>query len=177
MDYLSAVYMAKFSDKEVLQGLKNGSTEVLLYLTKRFYQSSRRWLRTKGIRDTDTPGLFTDAIIRMMRDVQRKSVPNQVQPGAYLFDVLKAQLKDHKLMRAASELEQHQELQQQRVAACFSILDEASRQLLSAYYADRMNFEEIAARFDYSNPVIAEFEVNKAMRQLETLVKARLTIS
>lgn len=169
--------MARFSDKEVLQGLKNGSTEILFYLSKRFFQSSRRWLRTKGIRDTDTPGLFADALIRMMRDVQRKSIPGQVQPGTYLFNVLKSQLQDHKLMRASDEHEQQQEVKLQRVAACFSILDTDSQQLLTAYYADRMNFEEIAARFDFSNPVIAEFEVNKAMRQLETLAQARLALS
>ncbi|MEY4594891.1 MAG: hypothetical protein RIQ47_1301 [Bacteroidota bacterium] len=169
--------MARFSDKEILRGLKNGSAEVLFYLSDRFFQSSRRWLRTKGIRDADTPSLFSDALIRLMRDVQHKNVPEQLQPGTYLSTVLRTQLKDHKLMRSLNDKEQEHEKQMQRVAACYSILEDQSRQILSAYYADRMNFEEIAARFDFGNPVIAEVEVNKAMQQLETLVKARLSIA
>jgi len=51
------------------------------------------------------------------------------------------------------------------------------RNLITARYAERLSFEKIAQRFDYSNPVIAQHELKKAMSQLEGIVKLRLNIT
>ncbi len=168
--------MAKLSNKEIISGMKNGSREVLFYLSGRYFQSSRRWLRTKGIRDSDTPSLFSDAVIRFLRDVQQRDFPEQIEPGEYLFSTLKNQLKDHRLMRVEGASDEHLERQLEIVADCFSILETTSRQILAAYYADGLNFEQLAARFNLPNPVVAEFEVDKSIKQLDQIVKARLAV-
>ena len=70
-------------------------------------------------------------------------------------------------------------LEQQTAVAsqCVSILDEQARNLLHACYAERKSFEDIATKFEFSNAVIAQHEVNKAMNMLEGIVKLRLNIS
>jgi len=67
--------------------------------------------------------------------------------------------------------------QKEIVSDCVSIMDPDSRRLLAARYAEKLSYEQIAARYEYSNPVIAQFEVNKAMTQLEGIARARLNIS
>lgn len=166
--------MARFTHKEILNGLRSGSKEVLSHLTKRYYQSSRRWLRTKGIRDADTPAFFAGALLRFLREAQQRNLPEQTVPSEQLFVHLKNQLKEHRMVQPTVAGMSPQEEQQEIVAHCFSILDESARELLMAHYADRLNFEQLASRFQLSNPVIAEFEVDKAMKQLEHIVRARL---
>ena len=60
------------------------------------------------------------------------------------------------------------------IRSCFSILDETSRKILAARYSEKLSFEQIAARMDFSNPVIAQFEFNKAFSQFEKISRARL---
>lgn len=63
------------------------------------------------------------------------------------------------------------------VAGCVNLMEVDNRRLLAARYAENLSYEQIAVRFEYSNPVIAQFEVNKAMNQLEGIARARLNIS
>ena len=59
---------------------------------------------------------------------------------------------------------------------CVAIQDDDTRKLLFARYAERLSFEQIAVRFAYSNPVIAQFEINKAMNRLEDIVRIQLNL-
>ena len=55
-------------------------------------------------------------------------------------------------------------------------MDEHSRQLLFYRFSEQKSFEEIATLCNYGNPVIAQFEVEKAYRQFEGIVKVRFNI-
>ncbi len=46
--------------------------------------------------------------------------------------------------------------------------------LLTARYAENLNFEQLASRFQFSNPVIAQTEVEKAGSLMERILSARL---
>ena len=67
-------------------------------------------------------------------------------------------------------------LEEDRIVAarCISILDERSKALLFARYAENLNFEQLASRFQFSNPVIAQTEVEKAGSLMERILSARL---
>jgi len=60
---------------------------------------------------------------------------------------------------------------------CVSILDDQLQKLLFARIVEKMSYENIADRFQYSNAVIAQHEVHKALHQLEGIVKLRMNIS
>lgn len=165
--------MARFTDKDILYGLKNGSKEVLFYLSGRFYQSSRRWMRSKGIRDADTPALFSEALLRMMREVQQKELPEHLDPADLLSNIIRNLTRERRSRNSASDI--LPDNQQAIVSGCFSILDDSSRDLLSARFADRMGFQQLAVRFGFGNAAIAEAEINKAMDRLERMVNTRLS--
>ena len=62
-------------------------------------------------------------------------------------------------------------------AKCVSILDEDVQRLLFARVAEKLSYERIKEKFQFSNAVIAQYEVNKALDQLEGIVKLRMNIS
>ncbi len=60
---------------------------------------------------------------------------------------------------------------------CVSILDEQAQKLLYSRIVGKLSYERIEKKFQYSNAVIAQYEVNKAYDQLKGIVKLRLNIS
>jgi hypothetical protein len=68
------------------------------------------------------------------------------------------------------------ELQADVAAQCVAVLDEDTRRLLFLRFSEKRTYEEIATLCNYGNPVIAQFEVEKAYRQFEGIVKVRFGI-
>lgn len=165
--------MSRIKEQSVIDELKNGSTDILLYLTQQYFQSSRRWLRSKGVRDADTPQLFSKAVINLMRELQAKKPSAPVDMEKYIFTKINEALSAYKVKTTEGD-ERMQISGIQLTARCFAALDDDARKLLSAYYADNLTFEELAVRFEFSNPVIAEFEVNRQMKKLEGIVKVAM---
>lgn len=169
--------LSRKSNDEIIASLRNGEEESLYDLSKKYFQSSRRWLRRKGISDSATPGIFAKVMVKVYRDIQHRKVSNHVDLDKYLFNMLNEQIQDEKSNKKLFKkngLKPSSDLERDAVVSCFSILDDQSKKLLSARYTEKLTFEEIASRFDFSNPVIAEFELHKALNQFNQISKARL---
>ncbi|MFM2135516.1 MAG: hypothetical protein RL021_916 [Bacteroidota bacterium] len=169
--------MLRYSSEEIRFGLKNGSREVLFYLARRFFQTSRRWLRTKGFRDADTPMIFSDALVRLMRETQHKQFPSHTDIRELFSNVLRNYVRELRQETAHANETDAESERLEVIARCFTIMDGFQQQLLSGHYADRINFEELASRCGYGTAVIAEAELDKAFFMLEQVVDARLTLS
>lgn len=165
------------SNEELITSIRNGKEESLFALSKRFFQSSRRWLRRKGISDSATPAIFAKVLVKMFRDIQQNRLSSHVDLDKYIFNMLNEHLskeKESRKFKQQKAILPSSEIEREVVASCFTILDEQSKKLLSARYTEKLTFEEIAVRFDFSNPVIAEFEIHKALNQFRQISQARL---
>jgi len=158
--------MSRRRNQHIIQSIHNGNEEILFYLSRLYFQSARRLLRRKGISDSSTPRVFATILTNVYREIKQKKLSAQVDFESYLFNSI----------RDFSEASLHPDQDVEIVSACFGILDESSRKILSSRYADRISFEEIATRCGFSNAVIAEHEVNKAMSQFEKIAAARLNM-
>jgi hypothetical protein len=167
--------MARYSNQEIFNALQNGEDAILLYLTEKYYQSARRMLRRSGFRDSDTPTVFSNVIIKIAREVQQNNLSATIDFEPFFFNTLQEYMKDFKALRKDGYLVS-QLGEKEIVISCFSILDESSRKILAARYAEKLSFEQIAARFEFSNPMIAQYEFNKAFSIFGNISKARLNI-
>lgn len=164
-------------NSDIIAAIQNGEEEVLFSLTRKYYQSARRWLRQKGIRDSDTPLVFSRVLLQVFQEIKLHPGSSNIDFESFLFNALKNYSGELKAERKL-KLDKNESPQELKAAiGCYSILDEQARQLLSARYTDNLTFEQIAARFNFSNPVIAQFEVNKAYLQLAHIVNIRLNPS
>jgi len=165
------------SNEEVINSIRNGKEETLYVLSKKYFQSSRRWLRRKGISDSATPAIFAKMIVKMFRDIQQNRLSTHVDLDKYIFNMFNEHLskeKENRKFKRQPSILPSSDIERDVTASCFTILDEQSKKLLSARYTEKLSFEEIAVRFDFSNPVIAEFEVHKALNQFRQIAQARL---
>lgn len=165
--------MSRYTNQKLIDSILNGDDDVLFYLTKKYYQSARRWLRRNGCRDADTPSIFSNVIIKVYRDLRQSNISNNINFEQFFFNSLQEYFNQHKPNKNINDLLNSTE-ENEIIGACFSILDEASRKILSARYVDKLSFEQIAVQHNFSNPMIAQFEFNKAFTQFEKLTKIRL---
>lgn len=168
------------NNEELILSIKNGKEEAIHVLRKKYFQSSRRWLRRNGISDSATPDLFAKVLVKVYRDIQQNRMTAHVDLEKYIFNSLNEFLikeKEQRKEKRKNGMQIPTDKEMESVVACYSILEEQTKKLLSARYSEKLTFEEIAARFDFSNPVIAQFEVNKAFQQLQQVAAARLNIN
>ena len=168
--------MASFTNQQVIQSIKNGEDEILFYLTKKYFNSSRRWLRRSGCRDSETPAIFGRVMVNVFGEIQRNNISTNVDFEQFFNNSLREHFK---ILKTENPKERDLNTSEEKeiIRSCFSILDENSRKILAARYSEKLSFEQIAARMDFSNPVIAQFEFNKAFLQFEKISRARLNVA
>ena len=171
--------MTRYTNPEIISDIQNGKEEVLFYVSRKFFQPARRWLRRKGVPDDKTPQIFVTVLLQLFREIQQQHLSLHVDFESYLFNSLEEYFKQEKTKNKKQRynLEPlYSDSQKEAVALCVEIQDIDTRKLLFSRYAEKLTFEQIASRFDFSNPVIAQFEVNKAMNRLEGIVRIQLNI-
>jgi hypothetical protein len=164
----------RYSESEVISEINNGNREILVYLGRKYFPASRKLLRVRGFRDELTPGIFSEVLVSVYLKLQQQQF-EYVDFESYFHNALNDYIKILK----ERGLDQHsQETQPEDIASqCVSILDDQSQQLLFARVSGKMSYERIQDRFQFSNAVIAQYEVNKAFSQLEGIIKLRLNFS
>ncbi len=132
-------------------------------------------LRVKGIRDEQTPDIFADVLAKVYTDLRYRA-DDKIDFETYFMNALNEgakSLKSHSAPGGTFPVSESEEV----AARCVSILDEEAQKLLFARVADKLSYERIKEEFQFSNAVIAQYEVTKAMVQLEGIVKLRLNKS
>jgi flagellar biosynthesis/type III secretory pathway chaperone len=172
--------MSRFNNRQIIDGIQNGNEEILVYLIERYFQQLRRYLRMKGVQDTLTPVFFSNALAISLMEIQQHAFPSGFEFEPFFLNHLKELIDQEKNIIKDNHLKRFDLISEEKksvVAQCVAILDEQSKKLVQAYYAEGLSYEAIAVKFNYSNPVIAQHEVIKAMNQLEGIVMLRLYIS
>ena len=160
---------------EILTEINNGNAAVLVFISGKYFPTVRRMLRVSGIRDEQTPGIFADVLAKVYADL-RSRADNRIDFETYFMNAMNEEVKSLKNPEVAQG--KYPAGESEEVAArCVSILDEEAQKLLFARVADKLSYERIREEFQFSNAVIAQYEVTKAMDQLEGIVKLRMNIS
>ena len=168
--------MPQFTNKEIISSIQNDDEQVLLYLSKKYFESSRRAIRRAGFPDSSTPEIFSSTLVKTCREIQHNRLTGNVDFEQFYYNVLNEEIS---LLKEAGigEINMPVDKDVKVSAHCFSVLDDAARKIIAARFVEKLSFEQIASRFNFSNPVIAQFEFNKAYRQFETIVRARFNKS
>jgi hypothetical protein len=162
------------SNQQNILAIKNGDEDVLLSLSKKYYPSTRRYLRRKGFSDKNTPYIFSDILVSVYREIQLSINSSHIEIEQLFFNSLNAFINNNKPQVINDHGISDEKI---IVSSCFDILDESSKKLLAARYVENLNFEQIASRFNFSNPVIAQFEFERSFSQYENISRARMNVN
>ena len=163
--------MKRYSEREVISEINNGNREILVYLSHKYFPTSRRLLRVRGFRDELTPDIFSEVLVTVYLKLQQQQF-EYVDFESYFLHALNDYIK---VLKERGPNPRNTGNGPADIASqCVSILDEQSQQLLFSRVSGKMSYENIQDKFQFSNAVIAQYEVNKAFNQLEGIVKLRL---
>jgi hypothetical protein len=165
----------RYSEGEIISEINNGNRDILVYLARKYFPSSRRLLRIKGFDDDQTPGIFADVLVKAYLKLQQQQL-EYIDFESYFVHALNDHIRI--LKEQGKDVDDSNPGQPVNIVSqCVSIMDEQSQQLLYSRVAGKMSYEQIRNKFQFSNPVIAQYEVNKALNQLEGIVKLRMNFS
>lgn len=167
--------MKRYSKREILREIINGNEEILVYLTRKYFSASRRLLRIRGFRDELTPEIFSEVLALSYSNLRLLRM-DHVDFETYFFNCLNEEIRSRKESGRRMEISDTPNQSVGITAQCVSILDEQAQNLLFSRVAENLSYERIAEKFQFSNAIIAQYEVNKAYEQLEGIVKLRMNI-
>jgi len=165
----------RFSKREILSEINNGNEEVLVYLSRKYFPTARRLMRIRGFRDEHTPQIFSGVLAAVYADL-RNQQQEHIDFETYFLNALNKEIESLK-DGSKNSIEYRAQQSTDVAAQCVSILDEQAQALLFARVSEQLSYEQIKERFQFSNAVIAEYEVHKALNQLAGIVKLRMNIS
>jgi hypothetical protein len=170
----------RINKKEIISEIKHNNESVLPILARKYFPSCRRIIRMNGLRDSETPEVFSQALAHVYLSIQQEHVPYNIDFEDYFFKSLHEYIDRVKEKRKAKGKIRFSDLvnDNSKVAAdCVAILDDQSQQLIYARVIEKLSYENIAKRFRFTSAVLAQQEFNKAYNQLESIVKVRMNIS
>lgn len=167
--------MKRIAKSEILSEIINGNEEVLVFISNKYFPSVRRMLQARGIRDEQTPAIFAHVLAKTYADLHYRG-DYKIDFDSYFMNALNEELASVK-KKLLPEIKQARSEREEIATKCVSILDQDAQKLLFARVAGRLSYERIKEEFKFSNAVIVQYEVTKALDQLEGIVKLRLNIS
>ena len=170
----------RINKKEIISEIKFNNEAVLPVLAKKYFSAARRILRMNGLKDRDTPEVFSQVLAHVYMTIQQEHIPLNIDFEDYFFKALRERIDRFKEERKTKKQLKFSDLtdDKNKVAAdCVAILDGQSQAVIYARVIEKLSYEQMAERFRFASPVAAQQEFNKAFNQLEGIVKVRLNIS
>ena len=183
--------MEKIPDEQIIRKLQSANhqkiDEGLKYLYKRLYQTVVRMVKTNSGGEDDAADVFQDALITLLKLVQRGHLDETTNVEGYLYAICRnlwlKQLK--KNQRSVELTDDHKDIPVQEMQLYTLIKEEHSGlvqkllkaigencfRLLSYYYYDRRRMREIAELMGFSSEQVAKNKKSACMKKLRVLLQ------
>jgi len=175
----------QFTDQQFLQGLREGDSEVLSALYKRYYNIVLKLVVNNSGSSDEAADIYQESIIVLFENSEKPGFELKCQLQTYLYSVAKRlwlkQLKRKGrtyLMKEEEEsyivdvtedlsLHQKKELDFERIEKSLVELGEPCAGLIRDFYVLQLSMEEIAEKFGYTNSDNAKNQKYKCLQRLK----------
>jgi RNA polymerase sigma factor (sigma-70 family) len=173
-------------DTELLQGLSEGNRECIELIYKNHYNSIHSLIINNSGSSDDARDIFQEALVVLYEKVRMGSFELNCQLKTYLYAVckrlwLKKLQHNSRLMVVEMEsappvlieedLEAHEkkEAEYEALNKAIQNLGEPCKSLLEAYYINKLNMQDIATQFGYTNADNAKNQKYKCLMRLKKI--------
>ena len=176
----------QFSDSEVIDQIKKGNQQVLVYLFEQNYSSIKKFVLQNSGRHDDVDDLLQEAVIVVWQNALKPEFVLSSQLNTYLYAIVKnlwykqLKKKERQTNIQADEYdhigatEDKQNLFDKKVIqSCINEIGYTCKNLLSHYYFDGYNMSQIAEIMGFNNADTAKAKKYQCLKKLQDLVKTR----
>ena len=176
--------MKKYTDQEIIQGIKSGESFALKFLAKDFLPMIRYFISKNNGNEEDAKDIFQDALFIIIEKIHNNDFVLQGTLSTYLFAICKnlwlmaldkqKAARNYELRRSVQHLENDFTESGDRVfyenifRQCFESLDEVSQKILKMYWME-ISPSEIASKLGYSYGYVRK-KKSECMKELKNRI-------
>ena len=173
--------MKKYTDQEIIQGLKSGESYVVKYLAKDYLPVIRYYISKNNGNEEDAKDIFQDALFIIIEKIHNNEFVLQGTLTTYLFAICKnlwlmaldrqKAAKNYELRRLADHMDNDFTEAGDRVfyenifRQCFEAMDQVSQKILKMYWME-ISPSEIADKLGYSYGYVRK-KKSECMKELK----------
>lgn len=174
----------QFTDSQFIDGLRNGNDELLRALYKKYYHVVLKFIVNNSGTEEAARDIYQETVIVLYETVRKKEFVLNCQLQTYIYSVAKRlwlkQLKkngktflfkeddENEVADVTSDMNAHYEKEKEieKMNKSLAELGEPCATLISDFYVRRMNMDEIAEKFGYTNADNAKNQKYKCLQRL-----------
>jgi RNA polymerase sigma factor (sigma-70 family) len=176
--------MKKYTDQEIIQGIKSGESFALKYLAKDFLPMIRYFISKNNGNEEDAKDIFQDALFIIIEKIHNNDFVLQGTLSTYLFAICKnlwlmaldkqKAARNYELRRSSYHMDNDFTESGDRVfyenifRQCFESLDEVSQKILKMYWME-ISPSEIARKLGYSYGYVRK-KKSECMKELKNRI-------
>ena len=176
--------MKKFTDQEIIQGLRSGDSNAVKYLARDYLPVIRYYISKNNGSEEDAKDIFQDALFIIIEKIHGSDFALQGSLATYLFAVCKnlwlmaldrqKAAKNYELRRLADHMENDFSEDSDRVfyenifRQCFDSMDQVSQKILKMYWME-ISPSEIAEKLGYSYGYVRK-KKSECMKELKSKI-------
>jgi RNA polymerase sigma factor (sigma-70 family) len=177
-----------FTDADFLEGLRNNNNETLKALYKKFFTVVLKHVVNNSGSEQEAKDVYQESIIVLYQNVQKPAFELNCQLQTYIFSIAKriwlkqiskqshlVKLGDNEsgedevnVMDEVSDYERR-EKEFDRMNESLEQLGEPCKSLITDFYLSKLNMEEIAEKFGYTNSDNAKNQKYKCLQRLKKI--------
>jgi len=175
----------QFTDSEFIEGLRTGSSAVLEGLYKKYYQFVLKLIINNNGSQEAAEDIYQETIIIVYENVQKENFELSCQLQTYIYSIAKRlwlkQLRnngktflfkedeENELADVSEEILNYEERESEleKMNKSLAALGEPCATLLKDFYIAKMNMDDIAEKFGYTNSDNAKNQKYKCLQRLK----------
>ncbi len=169
-------------DNEVLKRISQGDERVLDHLYKKYYRMMTRIVLNNNGSEDEAKDVFQEALLVFWQKAVKGDLVLTSKISTFLYSICLNQWRkelDRKSRLSSEEVDgeyfqQHEESERLKIVQdCIAQLGDVCRKVLTHYYFDGMNMQDIAKKMKFSNTDTAKTKKYKCKKKLDSLIKKR----
>ena len=169
-------------DSEILKRISKGDERILDHLYKKYYRMMTRIVLSNNGTEEEAKDVYQEALLVFWQKAVRGDLVLTSKISTYLYSICLNQWRkelDRKSRLSSQEVdgEYYQSYDSEErskiVHACIEQLGDVCKKVLTHYYFDGMNMQEIAKKLKFANTDSVKTKKYKCKKKLDELIKNR----
>jgi RNA polymerase sigma factor (sigma-70 family) len=175
----------QFTDNQFIDGLRSGNSELLSALYKKYYNIVLKFIVNNSGTEEAAQDIYQETVIVVYENVQKEGFILNCQLQTYIYSIARRlwlkQLKkngkiflfkeeeENEVVDVSSDMDEHQakESDIERMNKSLLELGEPCATLIKDFYVHKLNMDEIADKFGYTNADNAKNQKYKCLQRLK----------
>ena len=171
-------------DSEILERISRGDERVLDHLYKKHYRMMTKIVLSNNGTEEEAKDVYQEALLAFWQKASSGKLVLTSKISTFLYSICLNQWRKELERKSrmsgeevdGEEFQTHEEQERLRIVKeCIEELGDVCKGVLTYYYFDGLNMQDIAEKMNFANTDTAKTKKYKCKKKLDSLIKSRYT--